>query len=128
MPFGDGHVRLGDHDRLYEKHIRWDSGWNMSRFIERLNGLVFFWPGTQGGPRHAGLDHKRRYDNEGQPMVVLRAPLGDLIATNGRPLLSSCNSGAPRSNPRSGKQPRGADTFRSIDSFGVYRRSRGSGF
>lgn len=122
IPFRDGCVYLCDHDLLHAGNIRFEDGWDMARFVALLNGLVFFWPGKGGGPIDQGLRHRERYSNEGQSFVVLRLPLEDLVQANGLPLLSACNSGAPRHHPESGKQPRGGGTFRPLDQFEVHER------
>ena len=117
VPLPDGEVCLSDHDRLHEGNIRFEAGWNLNRFIEHLDGLVFFWPGDETGPIKQGLDHLDRYVREGLAYAVMRAPTVALVEANGPPKLSSCNSGAPRHNSRSGKQPRGASTFRGLSEF-----------
>lgn len=122
IPLGDGFVHWCDHDRLCDGHIEFEIGWDIRRFIDRLNALVFFWPCDRGGPIKQGLLHRERYAAEGRSFVVIRIPLNDLIEQNGPPLLSSCNSGAPRHHPQSGKQPRGSATFRPLDQFGVRER------
>jgi hypothetical protein len=110
----NGTVYLSDHDRLHDGHILFEPEWDLRRFITLLDSLVFFWPEGDSGPSDQGHDHFKRYAKASERMLVLAVPLGDVIKENGAPQISSCNSGAPRSNPISGKQPRGAATFREI--------------
>lgn len=117
VPLSGTPVYLSDHDRLHEGNIRFEDGWNMSRLLELLDGLVFFWPGGERGPNSHGTAHRDRYAREGTSLTVLRAPLADVVALHGPPRLSSCNSGAPRYNPKSGAQPRGSRTFRALEVF-----------
>lgn len=93
--------------------IDFEDGWDSTRLVELLNGLVFFWPGAEDGPIDYGRRHFARYNNAGEALGVLRIPTRALIAANAprQPLLSSCNSGSPRPNPKSGNGPRGSRTF-----------------
>jgi hypothetical protein len=53
----------------------------------------------------------------GLEYAVLRVPLRDLLDRNGLPRLSSCNSGFPQTNPKTGRQSRGAKTFVTVHAF-----------
>lgn len=117
VPLGERTIHLCDHDLLREGNIFFEPGWDLRRFIGRLNALVFFWPGAADGPIDQGRAHWHRYAKAGENFAVLRILLGDLIEVNGPPLLSQCNSGAPRHNPISGRQPRGGSTFVPLDAF-----------
>jgi len=65
-------------------------------FVERLNGLVFFWPGTEEGPQPPGRRHFGRYRHEHPILIRIRTE--ELLETNGnnKPLFCRYNSGAPR--------------------------------
>jgi hypothetical protein len=110
-------VYLGDHDGLHEGSIDFETGWDMRRFIELLDGFVFFWPGTESTAVQAATAHLMRYVKLGLEYAVLRVPLPDLVDRNGLPRLSSCNSGFPRNNPTTGRQSRGAKTFVTVHGF-----------
>lgn len=117
VPLGKYTVHLCDHDLLHEGNIAFEEGWDMPRFIGRLNGLVFFWPGSDSGPIAQGHSHWGRYSKSGETFAVLRSRLRDLVAMNSAPLVSACNSGAPRHNPISRRQPRGGNTFMTLGAF-----------
>lgn len=114
VPSSDGIVYLSDHDPLHEGNIRFESGWNMQRFVALLDSLVFFWPGDERGPGQQGRDHYERYAKAREPMIVIRVSTAEIVAQNDVPMISSCNSGAPRTNAISKKQPRGGATFRDL--------------
>jgi hypothetical protein len=93
---------------LIEKNIRFEAGWKMPNLLERLNTLVFFWPGTKSGPIQKGRDHGPSTDGPGDTMT-LRVPAREAFIV-GKPLFCKYNSGSPRHT--SGRpSPRGPDTF-----------------
>ena len=105
-------VHVRDQARLYDKHMRLTHGWSLEDFVEHLNGFVFFWPGNEERPVCSG--DGQRYASECP--AEIRVCLADLFAGNSSP--SRFNSGAPRSNSKTGKSPRGRDTFIPGDEFG----------
>jgi hypothetical protein len=105
-----------DQDPLNEGHIAFEHGWDLPRLCGLLNCFVFFWPGGPDGPIPAGVNHFVRYAEENPE--VLRVSTRDLVVANAASVrFSRCNSGSPRSNPVTGKAPRGATTFLDADRF-----------
>ncbi|MGV3723356.1 MAG: DUF7002 family protein, partial [Actinomycetota bacterium] len=100
-----------DQRPLQPGNMRLDEGMAFGQFVELLNGLIFFWPGSERGPIEMGLRHFERYSAE-QP-VILRVEFGALLDANPgvTPKVAKVNSGAPRCNPKTGKGRRGLDTF-----------------
>ena len=105
-------VEVRDQLPLKPGHIRFEGGFSFTDVLAELNSRVFFWPGTEQGPIDYGQSHFQRYSSDGKALV-LRCALKDLLAANEEKLLHVCrfNSGAPRHNPRSGRSPRGPETF-----------------
>ena len=94
---------------LIEKNIAFEAGWTMANLLERLNTLVFFWPGKERDPIQKGLDHRVSADGPGVDTITLRVPTRDAF-TIGDPLFCKYNSGSPRQT--SGRRsPRGPGTF-----------------
>jgi hypothetical protein len=106
-------VEIRDQRPLQRGHIQFEDGFTFEDLLSELNDRVFFWPGRVGGPGERGIAHFARYASQGR-VVVLRCSLLELIRLNGgaRAYVSACNSGAPRSNPRSGHAIRGWSTFK----------------
>ncbi|UJW78840.1 DUF7002 family protein [Hydrogenophaga sp. SL48] len=101
-----GTTLIRDQKPLIKGAIEFEEGWNMARFVEHINEHVFFWPGQSSGPIDHGLNHFKRYRDEGP--VILRLPTASLIAMNLK--FSRYNSGAPRCS--GGKySPRGGSTY-----------------
>jgi hypothetical protein len=111
LPMSRGAVWLRDQRRLKEGQMSLEGGWQFGDFVERLNSLVFFWPGKQDGPLRAGQQHFKYY--QGEHPEILRVGTEVLLRDNPglTPLFCRYNSGFPRCNPRTGKSPRGPDTF-----------------
>lgn len=109
-------VLLRDQSPLHEGNILFEGGWTLATLIEELNSRVFFWPGTDKGPIDYGQRHFERY--EGEPLIVLRVPTEDLVASNAalEPQFCPFNSGAPRTNNGKGS-PRGPKLFLGADRF-----------
>jgi hypothetical protein len=110
----DGHsVTVRDQQPLAAGTIEFEAGWDLARFVEYLNGFVFFWPGTADGPIPYGCRHFERYRDAGEDLAVVRVPTRALLMANRErpPLFSRCNSGSPRMNAGR-RAPRGGDTFR----------------
>jgi hypothetical protein len=102
-------VVIRDQAPLHKGNMSLDVGWDFSRFVEELNDLVFFWPGTEDGPIPHGRRHYERYADE--PVRILRIRTSDALATPlVRPLVCKYNSGSPRWS-RGRPSPRGASTF-----------------
>src|SRR5438309_336944 len=89
-------ITLRDQRPLQEGHLIWQEGWDMSRFVELLNGLVFFWASTRRGTQ-LGLNHQLHYSTD----PVLRICTSSIFSS-AHPRFSWSNSGSPRSNPSTG--------------------------
>jgi hypothetical protein len=113
---GEG-LMIRDQRPIAAGAIIFEPGWTLELFLERLNALVFFWPGDELGPIACGRRHFGRYASQGERLFVLRARTSTLIETNRTPLFSRCNSGSARMN---GGKPlvRGGNTFLPAESFG----------
>jgi hypothetical protein len=111
-------VHIRDQDPLQPSNMKLDAGWDIERFVEYLNGHVFFWPGTSSGPVVSGRNHFSRYGSE-KP-VVLRLPTSAALLANEptAPLFCRYNSGAPRFN-NGNPSPRPANTFTSANRISV---------
>jgi len=113
-------VLLRDQAPLHAGNVALDAGYSFGDVVRMLNERVYFWPGTTAGPIASGVNHFTRYAvKEREDCVVLVIPSASLLAANPTlpPLFSRCNSGSPRHNPKSGKQPRGPHTFRPAEQF-----------
>lgn len=101
---------------LAQGNIEFEDGWDLSRLVALLNSLVFFWPGTERGPRDNGVRHFHGNSASGEKLAVLRVPTKDLFRLNPAPKVSACNSGSPRMS--GGKKcRRGSGTFVSAEAF-----------
>lgn len=111
-------VSIRDQDPLKVGAIAFEAGWDLSRFVEYLNGFAFFWPGDEHKPIEPGRNHFKRYLAMGEALAVVRVPTGALFEHNRarRILFSSVNSGSARTN-QGLKQWRGEATFRSAEAF-----------
>jgi hypothetical protein len=98
-------ITLRDQLPLHEGHIKWESGWDLPRFIGLLNSLVFFWSGSSLGLSFAKT-HLGHYP--GDPVLRVRTAS---MFEKARPMFASCNSGAPRTHPVEGSGVRGGSTF-----------------
>lgn len=106
LPASAGHTVIRDQKPLMEGAIAFEDGWNLARFVEHINGHVFFWPGTASGPIPAGLNHYLRYQAEDP--IILRLPTASMIKAELK--FSRYNSGAPRCS--GGRySPRGGNTY-----------------
>jgi hypothetical protein len=105
-------IHLRDQGPLYEGNCNLPGAFTFADLVEMLNNFVYFWPGTDAGPIVYGLRHFARYAPR-EDVVVLVIPAAALLAANPDcpPHFCKYNSGSPRSNPTSGKPPRGPDTF-----------------
>ncbi|RYE86708.1 MAG: hypothetical protein EOO75_15390 [Myxococcales bacterium] len=112
-------IAIRDQKPLHERCIAFEPGWDMARLVERLNALVFFWPGTERGPIRPGQGHFELYQGQGEELRVLQIPTAALLAANAprAPLLSRCNSGAPSRFQKPGA-PRGGGTFVPVERAG----------
>ena len=63
-------IQLRDQAPLHAANIAFEDGWQLPDFIEQLNKLVFFWPGSATGPSRYGRRHFDRYESENP--VLLR--------------------------------------------------------
>ena len=109
LPLEDGSVVIRDHGPLAVGNIQFEPNWDRARFIELLNGLVFFWPGrSPAEPIEHGLRHADHYLQAGEKLAFLRIRSEEMVL--GEALFAAVNSGAPRmANGLRGS--RGAGTF-----------------
>lgn len=109
-------VEIRDQLPLQHGHIQFEPNFTFEDLLAELNAREFFWLGTQRGPRGPGEAHFRRYQANGW-QVAMRCSLLELLAMNGvdRAYVAASNSGAPRSNSKSGYAIRGPSTFRLLD-------------
>jgi hypothetical protein len=116
IEFDSHRVLIRDQKSLHEGAIAFETGWNLSRFVQHVNEHVFFWPGSLAGPIKAGLNHYQKYAEEG--LAIIRVQWWSLLRVNPQtePLFSKFNSGAPR--VVNGKHsPRGSSTYRDRHTF-----------
>jgi len=114
---GGVRVRLQGQSPLHAGNIAFEGGWSLNDLIEHLNGLVFFWPGSETGPSRYGMNHFES-SSWGERPVVLKTGTTELFDANpaGSPLFCRFNSGSPRwSNGQ--PSPRGHDTFLPANKF-----------
>jgi hypothetical protein len=104
-------VRLQSQSRLHFGNIAFQGGWNLEDLVMRLNGLVYFWPGTLAGPNHYGRNHFAS-SSWGIRPAAIRICTKDLLESNpgATPLFCRFNSGSPRC-VQGRKSPRGPETF-----------------
>jgi hypothetical protein len=97
-----------------------DEGMTPEEWFEILNEKTFFWLSRE---RLRGLLDARAYRDHPQTVLTVRTETL-LAAHRGRVLLSPINSGSTIYKP----QPRGRDTFRSIEDypFDYWRKKKGS--
>jgi hypothetical protein len=109
ISWGTHRVELQNQTPLHEGKIIFGGTFQFEDLIERLNSLVFFWPGAVNGPIRSGRSH---FESKLWKPSAIRVQTRDLIAMNLEitPLFCPFNSGAP--NYAYGKpSPRGLDTF-----------------
>jgi len=116
-------VSIRDQRPLHVGAIVFEAGWELSRFVEHLNGFAFFWPGAEDRPIPYGCRHFARYAATGEALAVVRVPTHALFEQNRERqiLFSHVNSGAARTQGGK-KAPRGGSTFLSAE---VFSRSPG---
>jgi hypothetical protein len=116
LKIDDQTVMLRDQAPLHQGNLLLPAGYTFANFIQRLNGRVFFWPGTSSGPISYGLRHFERY--KADKPVILRVQSLALIQANlsVEPLYCFYNSGSPRCSGGQ-KSPRGPDTFLKASQF-----------
>ena len=107
---------LRDQRPLYAGNIEFEDGHGFEDVVAMLNRFVFFWPGTEEGPRDYGMRHFERYQSE-RP-VVIRVRTEDVLGRSGGNGVRLCayNSGAPRCSGGR-KSPRGPQTFLPLSEF-----------
>lgn len=107
-------VVLRDQAPLLEGHIRWEQGWDLSRFVTALNQRVFFWPGRCDRPSsRAGANGAAFLEISG--VVAVLVPTDGILDPGVTPKveLSRYNTGGPRTTAGV-KSPRGDSTFVSL--------------
>jgi len=102
---------------LHEGNISFGDGWGLEDLVERLNDLVFFWPGRVDRPNKYGMRHFESTSWCESP-ALLRVDTAALLKENPTltPLYCCFNSGSPRCVDGR-KSPRGPDTFLPADQF-----------
>lgn len=113
---GDEDVHVRDQEPLYRGHMELDRGWSFECFVQKLNELVFFWPGTEDGPIDYGCRHFKRYQGENVAMIRVKTKSLFDANKNAAPRFSRYNSGSPRYANRK-PSPRGEQTFMTADVF-----------
>jgi len=77
----DSHrVLIRDQRPLHARAIAFESGWDLSRFVQHVNEHVFFWPGTFTGPIKLGLNYYQGYADE--ELAILRVQWCSLFRVN----------------------------------------------
>lgn len=114
---GGEEVYVRDQEPLCRRNMKLDPAcWTFDDFVEKLNGLVFFWPGGRDGPIQPGRKHFKRYQEEKPALIrVCTQPLFDTNSCT-TPLFCRYNSGAPRCS-KGKSSPRGEQTFLDAGSF-----------
>lgn len=109
----NGHrIAIRDQSPLHAGNIDFADGFTMEDMLTLLNGLVFFWPGTERGPIAYGIRHYARYSHE-RPAVI-RVRTERILRNPNSILVCQYNSGSPRWNAGRAS-PRGAATFVGIE-------------
>src|SRR5438045_2237603 len=73
-------IVLRDQAPLHKGNMQLPKGHTFEEFVENLNKRIFFWPGTDAGPRDYGLRHFEHYKEE-QP-IILRMDFESLCGMN----------------------------------------------
>ncbi len=110
LEVGEDTIVLRDQLPLHFSNMELADGWSFERYVESLNGRVFFWPGDRSGPNDYGQRHFERY--RGENPTIVRFGFDALLSANARtePLFSKYNSGSPRYT-QGLPSPRGPGTF-----------------
>jgi hypothetical protein len=110
-------VSLQGQGPLHEGNISFGEGWGLEDLVERLNDLVFFWPGWGDRINEYGQRHFKSTSWSECP-AILRVNTAALWKENPilTPLFCRFNSGSPRCVDGR-KSPRGPDTFLPADQF-----------
>lgn len=111
-------VVLRDQAPLLEGHIRWEQGWDLSRFVTALNQRVFFWPGRWDRPSsRSGANGAAFLGISGVVAVLVPTEaildleaIADAAGLTPKVELSRYNTGGPRTTAGV-KSPRGDSTF-----------------
>jgi hypothetical protein len=113
-----GTFLLNDQAALAYGHVKDPESLSEAEFVRLLDQFTFFWPGTDQGPIQMGRNFVDRYVDRGDRLLRVAVETRAFFAANHpcRVLLSTCNSGAPRSNPRAVIY-RGYDTFEPLFSY-----------
>ena len=96
-----GNFVLNDQEALKYGHVKDPDSLPESEFVHLLDQLTFFWPGNIDGPIEMGKNFRNRYSNQGDKLLEVMLDTRPFFAVNHRwrIFISTCNSGAPRSNP-----------------------------
>lgn len=109
-PFGS--FTLNDQQALKYAHVKHPDSLIESDFIALLDQFAFFWPGDERGPGVMGRNFVNRYTQQGDSLLQILVSTESFLTINNsaRLFISTCNSGAPRSNPHKTIY-RGLNTF-----------------
>lgn len=114
---GDEDVHVRDQKPLHRNHMELDRGWSFECFVQKLNELVFFWPGKEDGrPIPHGCRHFKRYQGEDVAMIRVKTKSLFDANKNAAPRFSRYNSGSPR-HAHGKPSSRGEQTFMTADVF-----------
>ena len=112
---GDRCIDIRDQYPLHRRNMSLPYNWCFEDWVEHLNGLVFFWPGSDERPVCSGVRHYERY--KGDDVCVIRIGTKDMFDKNpAAPRFSCYNSGSPRCS-KGKPSPRGPDTIVPGDRF-----------
>lgn len=114
-----GSFVLNDQEALKYGHVKHPDSLPETEFIQLLDQLTFFWPGHNRAPIEMGSNFCNRYSKRGDQLLQVRFATRPFFAANHpwRIFVSTCNSGAPRSNPNAVIY-RGYETFQPVFRYG----------
>ena len=109
---------LNDQEALKYGHVKHPDSLPESKFVHLLDQLTFFWPGNGYEPIEMGRNFRGRYAKRGDKLLQVRLATRPFFDVNHpwRFFISTCNSGAPRSNPHAVIY-RGYETFQPFLSY-----------
>lgn len=113
-----GSFILNDQQALKYGHVKDPNSLSESEFAYLLDQFTFFWPGGRQEPIEMGKNFCGRYLSRGDRLLRVIVDTQSFFRVNHpwRIFLSTCNSGAPRSNPHATTY-RGYNTFQPLISY-----------
>jgi hypothetical protein len=113
-----GSFTLNDQAALNWGNVKHPRSLGEAAFIELLDQFAFFWPGDHKGPIKMGRNFVGRYINRGDALLQVTIPTEAFLQANAsvRLFVSTCNSGATRSNQKA-LIYRGTETFVPLGAF-----------